>query len=68
MQLPYAVPLPDEGSVFDYYLDLKHYHFLTWAERRSESRRHSGGYVALPEVRTTDDIIIVGPIFFLNIS
>ena len=52
MQLPYAVPLPDEGSVFDYFLDLKIYHFLPWAERKSEGRKSSGsGYIALPEVR-----------------
>lgn len=51
MQLPYAVPLPDEGSVFDYFLDLKIYHFLPWAERKSESRKSSNsGYVSLPEV------------------
>lgn len=52
MQLPYAVPLPDDGSVFDYFLDLKIYHFLPWEERKSENRKSSNhsGYIALPEV------------------
>lgn len=52
MQLPYAVPLPEEGSIFDYFLDLKVYHFIPWAERKAEGRRSSSnsGYVALPEV------------------
>ena len=50
MQLPYAVPLPEDGSVFDYFLDLKLYQFIPWAERKSGTRRSSGGYVTLPEV------------------
>lgn len=51
MQLPYAVPLPEEDSVFDYFLDLKLYQFVPWSERKLESRRKSGGgYVVLPEV------------------
>jgi hypothetical protein len=54
MQLPYAVSLPEEGSVFDYFLDLKQYHFIPWAERKADSGKKGssdGGYVALPEVR-----------------
>ena len=55
MQLPYAVPLPEEGSVFDYILDLKIYHFVPWSEKKAESRKRSGstgdgGYIVLPEV------------------
>ena len=49
LQLPFAVSLPEEGSVFDYYLDLKSYQFLPWSERRQEGR-DTGGYIALPEV------------------
>lgn len=49
LQLPFAVSLPEEGSVFDYYLDLKSYQFLPWSERRQEGR-DTAGYIALPEV------------------
>ncbi len=54
MQLPYAVPLPEEGSVFDYFLDLKIYQFLPWSERKAEARKRGsntdGGYIVLPKV------------------
>ena len=52
MQLPYAVPLPEEGSVFDYYLNLRQYQFLPWADRKGNSGGDisSSGYVSLPEV------------------
>ena len=49
LQLPFAVTLPEEGSVFDYYLDLRSYQFLPWSERRLEGR-DTAGYIALPEV------------------
>lgn len=54
MQLPYAVPLPEEGSVFDYYLNLRQYQFLPWANRKgnSEGDITSSGYVSLSEVST----------------
>ena len=53
--LPYQVPLPEEGSVFDYWLDLRQYRFLTWVERSpgKSSRNMSGGYVILPDVSTS---------------
>lgn len=53
MQLPYAVPLPEEGSVFGYYLNMKQYQFLPWAERKrnGSSNISTTGYVSLPEVR-----------------
>ena len=52
MQLPFAIPLPEEGSVFDYYLDLRRYQFVPWAERAgaSSASASSSGYVALPEL------------------
>lgn len=57
MQLPYAVPLPEEGSVFDYFLDFKLYHFLPWEEKKLEKRSNNNsgggggeGYITLPEV------------------
>ena len=54
MQLPYAISLPEEGSVFDYYLNLRQYQFLPWAVRRggSSGEVSSTGYVSLPEVNT----------------
>ena len=55
MQLPFAVPLPEEGSVFDYYLDLRRYEFLPWRERHQE--RSSGGYITLPEVRVGASLV-----------
>ena len=50
MQLPFAVPLPEEGSVFDYFLDLNHYQFIPWSERKGASKHHSRGYVSSSEV------------------
>ena len=57
MQLPYAVPLPEEGSVFDYYLNLRQYQFLPWADRKGNSGGDisSSGYVSLPEVSLASD-------------
>lgn len=58
MQLSFTVPLPEEGSVFDYYLNLKQYQFIPWSQRagtdpsgRGGSKAaRSSGYVPLPEV------------------
>ena len=53
MQLPYMVSLPEEGSVFDYYLNLKQYQFVPWNERGGDTATRvmkSSGYVPLPEV------------------
>lgn len=51
-QLPYDIQLPDEGTVFDFFLDLKMYRFIPWEERKPESKRSSSssGYIVLPEV------------------
>lgn len=64
MQLPFMVPLPEEGSVFDYFLNLKQYQFVLWSQRGGETQGSrvikSSGYVSLPEViipfSTLDDI------------
>lgn len=57
MQLPYAIPLPEEGSVFDYYLDLRRYQFVPWAERTwgsgGTASASGSGYVVLPELERT---------------
>ena len=51
MTLPYNVPLPEEGIVFDYCLDLKQYRFIPWEESKARGVRNmGGGYFALPEV------------------
>ena len=53
MQLPFLVPLPEEGSVFDYYLNLKQYQFILWSQRGGGSGGksiRSSGYITLPEV------------------
>ena len=56
MQLPFMVPLPEEGSVFDYFLNLKQYQFIPWSQRGAEPGTSgtkgvkSSGYVPLPEV------------------
>ena len=53
MQLPFLVPLPEEGSVFDYCLNLKQYQFVPWSQRGGEAANkstRSSGYVSLPEV------------------
>ena len=53
MQLPYMVSLPEEGSVFDYYLNLKQYQFIPWSQRGGDTNTRtmrSSGYVSLPEV------------------
>ncbi len=54
LQLPFAVSIPEDGSVFDYYLDLKGYMFLPWSDRhREKGKAGGGGYIALPEVSFT---------------
>ncbi len=60
MQLPFMVPLPEEGSVFDYFLNLKQYQFTPWSQRAGTEPGGGGGggakgvrssgYVPLPEV------------------
>ena len=53
MQLPYMVSLPEEGSVFDYYLDMKQYQFVPWNERGRDTATRavrSSGYISLTEV------------------
>jgi len=53
MQLPYATSLPEEGSVFDYHLNLRLHQFQPWSERKTSSNILSTGYVPLPEVTLT---------------
>lgn len=50
MQLPFAVSIPEEGSVFDYYLDLKRYTFLPWSDRHQNRGPAGNSYIVLPEV------------------
>ena len=54
--LPFSVPLPEDGCVFDYYLDLRRYQFLPWSERKAEGggATTSGGFVSSPEVRVVE--------------
>ncbi len=57
MTLPYAVPLPEEGTVFDYYLNLKQYRFIPWTGRKAEKKQGIGsGYISLPEVCECNNI------------
>ena len=49
-QLLYTVPLPEEGSLFDYCLDLNTYQFIAWTARNVGKRSSSGQYAILPEV------------------
>ncbi len=66
LQLPFAVSIPEEGSVFDYYLDLKKYAFLPWSERHREGGTSGGsGYIVLPEVSSFPLLISV---YCLNIK
>ena len=59
LRLPYAIPLPEEDTVFDYFLDLKSYQFLPWSKRKADSQTHYvGGYVVLPEVHNHYAIIM----------
>ena len=54
-QLPYAVPLPDTGSVFDYCVDLKTFKFIPWAEGRIRASMEVGSdYISVPEVHYID--------------
>lgn len=71
MQLPFMVPLPEEGSVFDYFLNLKQYQFIPWSQRAGTEPGHghtkgmkSSGYVPLPEVEKNYNLyilVLVGP-------
>ena len=48
--MPISVGFPDEGCVFDYYLDLQTYQFEPWSKRKGRlSVRHTG-YVPTPEL------------------
>ena len=48
--MPISVGFPDEGCVFDYYLDFQTYRFEPWSKRKGRlSVRHSG-YVPTPEL------------------
>ena len=49
-QLLYTVPLPEEGSLFDYCLDLTTYQFIAWTARNVGKKSSSGQYATLPEV------------------
>lgn len=48
--MPFSVSLPDEGSVFDYYLDLKTYQFLPWSTRKTKDDKKISGFVATSEL------------------
>ena len=47
--MPLSVFLPHEGSVFDFYLNLKTYKFEPWSERKNRSAKNSS-YIPTPEL------------------
>ena len=60
MSLPYNVPLPEEGLIYDYCLDLKQYTFIPWTEGKTKGVRNmGGGYFSLPEVFSHTIIITI---------
>lgn len=49
--VPFDMSLPEEGSVFDYCLNLSQYKFVPWSERkRGAGSVSASGYVSIPEV------------------
>ncbi len=52
--IPFEMSVPEEGSVFDYYLNLRQYKFLPWSERKGGGSKDvsASGYVSFPEVST----------------
>ena len=48
--LPMSVSFPEEGSVFDYYLDLQTYKFELWSNRKGRLAPRSNGYIPTPEL------------------
>ena len=55
--MPFSVPLPEEGSVFDYYLDLKTYQFLLWSTRKTKENKKTSGFVATTELTKLSYIV-----------
>ena len=48
--LPMSISFPEEGSVFDYYLDLQTYRFEHWSKRKSRLTPKSNGYIPTSEL------------------
>ena len=48
--LPMSVSFPDEGSVFDYYLDLQTFRFEPWSKRRGRLAPKSNGFIPTPDL------------------
>ena len=48
--MPVSVSFPDEGSVFDYYLDLQSYKFEPWSKRKGRLAPKRTGYIPTPEL------------------
>ena len=67
VKLPYEVSIPEAGSVFDYYLDLKQYQYLSWDERPAKEDVLDG-YVALPEVQRVSSAPFLLAFFLLCIN
>ena len=48
----HPVMVPEQGTVYDYYVDFKTGHFVRWADRTLERARNvATHYTVLPEVR-----------------
>ena len=45
-----SVSFPEEGSVFDFYLDLQTYRFEHWSKRKSRLAPKSNGYIPTSEL------------------
>ncbi len=48
--VPFEMSLPEEGLVFDYYLNLSQYKFVPWSDRKKTGSVSATGYVSIPEV------------------
>ena len=49
-ELPMFVNFPDDGCVFDYYLDLQTYRFEPWSKRKGRMSTNHSGYIPTPEL------------------
>lgn len=54
-----SVSFPDEGSVFDYYLDLRTYRFEPWSKRKGRLSPKANGYIPTTELSRVAYIVEV---------
>lgn len=49
-EMPLSVSFPEDGCVFDYYLDLQTYRFDPWSKRKGRLMPRHSNYIPTPEL------------------